>query len=215
MQIFLVAVWTLKRTSEFWGEKRLRTDRHWMVYVPLLEKPVRWEFLRETMGISLAALTDLEKSQQQTSLEDPDRGARGALTERCHVPPAAEHAPSWLLSLMPQTHQAQLPEAVSFPFHGLMHQLEVDLLTSWPVIQSVSHRRVKGAPQNPAPHFGHIPQWQESSFPLQRDTMGWEQLLQKSRPCGTGESLGMQWLHCTEQLLRTLEVIQICRRLWS
>lgn len=86
----------------------------------------------------------------------------------CHVSLSAERSPSWLLSLIPQIHQAQLPEAVSFPFHGLMHQLEVDLLTCWPVIHSVSRHRVKGAPQNPAPNFGHIPQWQKSSFPSQR-----------------------------------------------
>lgn len=108
------------------GEKNPNTtlimDQPCMVYGPLLSRPSRREFLREHK-ISLVALIDLEKSQQQTLVEDTERGAQAASSEN------ANHVCPWGQSL-----------------------LEVELLGCWLTFPRISSQTEQGELQSAAPH---------------------------------------------------------------
>lgn len=64
-------------------------DQPCMVCGPLLWKPSTREFPRETSEISVVTLIDLEKSQQQSLVEDTERGAQAAPSESAIMCPPA------------------------------------------------------------------------------------------------------------------------------
>lgn len=163
------------------------------------------------------ALLGLENSQQQTPLEDTGRGAQAIC---CHVSPSAGHSPTWPPGRVLQAHQTQLSAAVAFPLHGSTLLLEVDLLsahrsyTASRVAESRERSRAPLPALGPAPG-GTFPGKSRAPFPRGGQTRQRAPLLQQRVPTRRGESLRLQQLPCTEQLLRVLAAVLFCRRLWS
>lgn len=85
----------------------------------------------------------------------------------------------------------QLSAAVSFPFHGSMHVLAIDLLTCQSALRSISRHRVKAALQTHFPTSGPelggtIPSGSRTVFP-HRGTR-----CSRSSSCGSASLLGKE-----------------------